>query len=263
MDIKAGKDIVILAGKELVKRGLIARTWGNVSQRLNQKTMLITPSGRDYLSLRQEDIVAVDIETLEYTGDVKPSSEKAVHASCYKLKNAGFVIHTHQTYASVISACEIDGFDCDLENYPLLGGRVEVASYGLPGTKKLNAGVEAALKKTKGQAVVMKHHGALCFGSNYEETFEAATQLEAASKAYIEETYKMVSGESQADAMAIAKYVVALNGNIVAEAKTGSTLPETKEANIVINASDDVVALSHMKKPLRPMVDDFAQIRGR
>ncbi len=262
MDINQAKDIVIKAGKELVARGLIARTWGNVSQRLDEKTMLITPSGRDYLSLTPAVIVPVDIATLEYSGEVKPSSEKAVHASCYRIKNAQFVIHTHQLYASVVSACGIDSFETD-KKFNLLGGRVIAAGYGLPGTKKLNENIEIALAQTNGHAVIMKHHGALCFGSSFEETFEAAKQLEDACKVYIEEKFKQVSGEKYADPTAMAKFALALNGILVEQLETrGIELNSNKRENAVINTELEVVALSYLKKPLRPMVDDFAQIVG-
>ena len=56
MDILQAKEIVIAAGKKLVETGLIARTWGNVSCRIDQNYFAITPSGRDYLSLTPEDI---------------------------------------------------------------------------------------------------------------------------------------------------------------------------------------------------------------
>ena len=261
MDTNQAKDIVIRAGKELVNRGLIARTWGNVSQRLDEKTMLITPSGKSYQALTRQDIVPVDIDTLEYTVNVKPSSEKAVHASCYRSKNAQFVIHTHQSYASIISACGIDGFDTD-NQYPLLGGRVLLAAYGLPGTKKLNAGVEQALKETQGHAIIMKHHGALCFGDSFEETFETAKQLEEACKAYLEKKYKQVSGDRFADRSAMAKFVLAMNGVLTGELETRGVELKGKHENVLINTSLEAVALSYLKKPLRPMVDDFAQIVG-
>ena len=135
MNINEAKDIVIKAGRELVAQGLIARTWGNVSQRVNENTMAITPSGRDYLSLKREDIVLVNIETLEYEYDVKPSSEKGVHAACYKNKDVNFVIHTHQECASVISSCGVSSIDVD-EGYTYLDKKVLCSPYGLPSTKK-------------------------------------------------------------------------------------------------------------------------------
>ena len=109
MDINTAKQEVIDAGKELVEKGLISRTWGNVSYRLDDKNFVITPSGKPYETLTPEQIVQVSIETLEHEGDVKPSSEKGVHAEVYKARpEINFVIHTHQTNASIMSSLGSD-----------------------------------------------------------------------------------------------------------------------------------------------------------
>ena len=105
MDILEAKKIVVEAGKQLVKTGLIARTWGNVSCRISDTQFVITPSGRAYESLTPDDIVLVNMADLSYEGDIKPSSEKGIHAQCYLHRpEIGFVIHTHQANASIVSA---------------------------------------------------------------------------------------------------------------------------------------------------------------
>jgi L-fuculose-phosphate aldolase len=73
--------------------------------------------------------------------------------------------------------------------YPLLGKEIICAAYGLPGTGKLAKGIAQALRKSSGNTVIMKHHGALCFGINEEEAFMAATQLEEACEAVIAARY--------------------------------------------------------------------------
>ncbi|MBR2893750.1 MAG: class II aldolase/adducin family protein, partial [Clostridia bacterium] len=108
MDILEAKEIVIKAGHELLKAGLIVRTWGNISCRIDDKSFVITPSGKAYDTLTPDDIVLVNIADLSYDGDVKPSSEKGIHASCYELRpDMNFVIHTHQKNASVVSTLGI------------------------------------------------------------------------------------------------------------------------------------------------------------
>ena len=70
MDIIQAKEIVIAAGKKLVETGLIARTWGNVSCRIDDQSFVITPSGKAYESLTPDDIVLVRMDDLSYDGDV-------------------------------------------------------------------------------------------------------------------------------------------------------------------------------------------------
>ena len=65
---------IIRCGKELADSGLIQGTWGNISVRLDDKYMLVTPSGLDYLRLTPKDMVKVEIATLNYEGDLKIES---------------------------------------------------------------------------------------------------------------------------------------------------------------------------------------------
>ncbi|MBQ8016337.1 MAG: class II aldolase/adducin family protein [Clostridia bacterium] len=186
MDVLTAKKLVIEAGERLVETGLIARTWGNVSCRVDDKTFVITPSGKPYIGLTPDDIVEVAINTLEWGGNVKPSSEKGIHAEVYKqFPEAGFVIHTHQKVASAVSALSNGIEKVTGEAAKLIGERIFLGGYGLPGTKKLRKGVTNALKLSPSKAVIMAHHGALCFGKDSEEAFQVANSLESVCKDYI------------------------------------------------------------------------------
>ena len=179
MDVLTAKKLVIEAGERLVETGLIARTWGNVSCRVDDKTFVITPSGKPYIGLTPDDIVEVAINTLEWGGNVKPSSEKGIHAEVYKeFPEANFVIHTHQKVASAISALSNGIEKVAGEAAKLIGSVIHMGGYGLPGTKKLKKGVTNALRLSPSKAVIMAHHGALCFGKDSEEAFQVANMLE-------------------------------------------------------------------------------------
>jgi L-fuculose-phosphate aldolase len=196
MNIQESKETVILAGKRLVESGLIARTWGNVSCRISDSHFVITPSGRDYLSLTTDEIVEVAISDCSYSGNIKPSSEKRIHAEVYKLHpEVNFVIHTHQNNASFVSVLDMDTIDVS-NKYHSLCGEVVCAAYGLPGTKKLRGNVAEALAVSKGKAVIMKNHGALCFGIDYEETFKVTQELEAACEDFIRDKSLEAIGKS-------------------------------------------------------------------
>lgn len=186
MELLEAKNLVIEAGVKLVETGLIARTWGNVSCRVDDKTFVITPSGKPYIGLKPEDIVEVAIEDLAWSGDVKPSSEKGVHAEVYKeYPEANFVIHTHQKIASAVSVLKEGINTVAGEAQKIIGNNVLLAAYGLPGTKKLKKGVTEALKKSPSKAVIMAHHGAVCYGATFEEAFEVAASLENLCTQYI------------------------------------------------------------------------------
>ena len=189
---KQAEEILLKACRELVDSGLIARTWGNVSIRLSKDLFLITPSGRAYETLEASDLVTVKIRDLSYKGDVKPSSEKEIHASVYKLRpEVDFVVHTHQPNASALSVLGED-FPLTESNGNLraerivtpeekesLGAIIPTAQYGISSTKPLAANVRRAIRRNPDANVfLMKSHGALCFGADYEEAFKAAYTLE-------------------------------------------------------------------------------------
>lgn len=112
-DEKYLREALVRCGKALVEKGLVQGTWGNISVRLDEKYMLTTPSGLDYMRLTPDDMVKVDIDTLKYEGDKKPTSEKGLHGAIYKNReDIGAVIHTHSKYCSVFAAAG-RGHACD------------------------------------------------------------------------------------------------------------------------------------------------------
>lgn len=185
MEITEAKKQVIKAGKELVEKGLIARTWGNVSCRTDEEHFVISASGKNYETLTEDEVIELNME-LEYEGDIKPSSEKKIHREIYRLReDAGFVIHTHQHNASAVSAMGLEAIRLDKE-YEYIGNFVLCAGYGLPGTDRITNRVRETVKESPGNAVIMSNHGAVCFGKNYEEAFKAAENLEEACGRYLE-----------------------------------------------------------------------------
>lgn len=185
MDEMEARKLICESGRRLVEKGLVSRTWGNISIRLNEKTMLITPSGRTYEDLKPEEIVQVQIDSLKYEGNIKPSSEFVLHTEIYKQrKNVNAVIHTHQMNASTVAAAhrEVPPILDDMAQ--IIGPSVRVAEYALPGTKKI---VKKTVRALQGRnAALMANHGAVCIGRDMEEAFVVCEVLEKACKAFIE-----------------------------------------------------------------------------
>jgi len=176
---------IIEGGLRLVKEGLVARTWGNISIRVDETHMLITPSGRTYEDLTPDDIVLVNYHTSKHEGNIKPSSEKELHCEIYRTrKNIHAVVHTHQMNASTVAAAhrEVPPILDDMTQ--IIGPTVRVADYALPSTKKITKKTVRALKGRK--AALMANHGAVCIGRDLEEAFVVCQVLEKACKAFIE-----------------------------------------------------------------------------
>lgn len=170
---------IIEACKKLCDFGLVERTWGNISARLDDEYFLITPSGIAYESLCENDLVKVRINDLSYAGNILPSSEKGVHAAIYKAKaSVNFIVHTHQKAATV---CSISGNDLNTADFEALGSITPCSEYALPSSVELMESVYKAVTRANDcKAALMRNHGVVCFGKNNVECFDAALALEEA-----------------------------------------------------------------------------------
>ena len=235
MDILTAKEIVIRAGKQLLATGLIARTWGNVSCRIDNKSFVITPSGKAYDSLTPDDIVLVNMEDLSYDGDVKPSSEKGIHAQCYLLRpECNFVIHTHQKNASVVSVLGYDINNISGESRDIIGDNVPLAAYGLSGTGKLRKAVVNALTRSDSKAVIMRHHGAVCLGKDYDEAFAITAELEKVCERFVFERYQELTNKAAEGFQDIRDYVAELKARAALPAPQIEALDSERAGNVVI-----------------------------
>ena len=105
------KEAVCAANLELVKRGVVIYTWGNVSGIDREKgLMVIKPSGVPYESMTAGDMVAVDAETGETVeGKWKPSSDTETHLALYRaFPEIGGVAHTHSVNAAAFAQAGLD-----------------------------------------------------------------------------------------------------------------------------------------------------------
>lgn len=271
------RERLLQAAALLTERRLIERTWGNLSLRLSDTEMLITPSGLAYDTLREDQLVAVDLRDGSYTGPVKPSSERGIHADAYRLRpQVNFIIHTHQYYASILSTAgaALTGF-----SHPLLGKRVPCAAYGLPGTKGLRRAVAAELTAWPDcRAFLLRGHGALCLGRDLEDAFAAAAALEEVSEARFRD---MTGGPEVPPALLQLgvsrrqgdRFSLEANGSCRLYPVRGGVLPPAAALHAAVyragpfrsaafEAAPEVRAVSGWGRTLRPYLDDLAQIAG-
>lgn len=189
------QSIVWDAGRRLHREGLVARTWGNLSLRVGADLFVITPSGIAYEHMRPEQIVPVSLWDLSYTGKLKPSSEKGMHAAIYRDRpEIAAVIHTHQSAASSVAAARKDIREIPEQARGVLGAVVRTAAYALPGTRKLAKATVRALQGSN--AALLANHGAVCAGRNMAEAFTVCTELETLCQAFIESAVMTFAGRA-------------------------------------------------------------------
>jgi L-fuculose-phosphate aldolase len=197
MNIEEAQQTVVETSRRLVDDGLIVGTWGNVSIRVDNNTMVVTPTGMGYADLTAADIPVVAIDDGKYTGP-KPSAECALHRAVYRDRpKAGAVIHTHAQNASTVATAKRELPPVIEDMAQIIGPSVRVADHAFTGTKKM---IRGAIKAMKGRnAVLLANHGAICLGRDIEQAYTCCLVLEKACRSFIE-------GEFLGGATSISKF---------------------------------------------------------
>ena len=183
-DERAVRQKIIAFCREMNATGLNQGTSGNISARF-ERDMLITPSGVPYAELEPELIVRATLEgdEPEWSGDMKPSSEWHFHRAILKAKpEQGAVVHTHSTFATVLSIARRDIPACHYMIAAFGGPTVRCAEYATFGTPELSANVIRAMEDRS--ACLLANHGMIACGANLDKAMWAAVELETLSRQY-------------------------------------------------------------------------------
>ena len=155
---------IIEIGFKLLDRKLVAGSWGNISMKIDKDCYAITPSGRPYDLLEEEDIVIVNSNGIKLAGSGIPSSELFLHLAIYKkYPTFNAIIHTHSIYASACAAMHRQIPPLLEDTAQISGGSIKVAKYALAGTKELAENAVEAMGMSN--AVLLANHGAVCCGT--------------------------------------------------------------------------------------------------
>ncbi len=172
---------IVATGKLLTEKHLVAGSWGNISCKIGESIYAVTPSGKGYTSLTDEDIVIIDQQCDTVWGRHVPSSESKLHVAVYSAyPEAQAIIHTHSIYASALAAMRKPIPPIIEDIVQIIGGSVNCAEYALPGTQQLAANAVSALAGRK--AVLLANHGAVCWGKSLEDALIVAEVLEKAAQ---------------------------------------------------------------------------------
>jgi L-ribulose-5-phosphate 4-epimerase len=175
---------IIHAALELKEYRLIAMSGGNVSLRIDDGHILVTPSGMNYEGMVEDDVIVMDIDGNIVEGKRRPSVDTVALLYIYKnMPNVNSIIHTHQAYATAVGLIQ-DEFPVvvtTLANVTL--GAVKVAPYSSPAS--LNMGIETVENIGDKRAVILKHHGVVTVGGTLKEALYAAVYMEDAARTYL------------------------------------------------------------------------------
>ena len=172
---------------EMERRGLVAGSSGNASVRLapadDGERYLITPAGLPYDQMTPDALVEVDENIEPVGGEGIPSTESALHLGIYRRRaDIGAVFHTHSLYASISAVVGKPIPPIVDEMVLYLGGPVEVAEYGFPGTEELAEAAAEGLGDRR--AVLLRNHGMCAVGETVEAALRNAVLVERVAQIY-------------------------------------------------------------------------------
>jgi ribulose-5-phosphate 4-epimerase/fuculose-1-phosphate aldolase len=180
------KRIVLEAARQMLARGLVVGTSGNISLRLGGKRpmLAITPSGTHYDLLTVDDIQIVDFNGQSIEGNLPPSMEIMLHIGIYQArKNINAIIHTHSIYASVAAVADQEIPPILDDQVAFLGGEIKLAGHAVSGSPQQVTAVIGALGDRSG--ALLANHGAVGTGRTMRDAFTACELIEKTAKIYL------------------------------------------------------------------------------
>jgi L-fuculose-phosphate aldolase len=168
---------LIRAARELLAKGLTVGTAGNLSARMPDGSICLTPSSLSYETMTIDDLVVCDLDGTVLEGTRNPTSEKSLHLECFRLyDHVGAVIHCHPIYATMFAVTH-QPIPAVIEEFIVyVGGDVPCAPYRQTGSDDLGRTVAAALDGK--HATLMANHGLLACGANPDKALHTAELVE-------------------------------------------------------------------------------------
>ncbi|MCD6577783.1 MAG: class II aldolase/adducin family protein [Anaerolineaceae bacterium] len=169
-------------GKRLYAVGFMTGSDGNLSTILNDNEILITPSRLCKGFLTPDQIVKIDRQGNQLSGDYPPTSEVAMHLAAYQERpDICAVAHCHPP---ILVAFTVAGIDLPSDVLPevevMFGGRIPLAAYATPGSPELANSIRESIRIRENSAVLLDHHGLLTVG---RDIYQAAIKVEHAEAA--------------------------------------------------------------------------------
>jgi len=177
MDENKLKLDIVEIGKRMYARNYVASNDGNMSIRISDNEILITPSGVSKGYMSPEDMLKVDMDGNLLEGHLKPSSEMKMHLEVYKKRPDVFaVVHAHPQKATAFAVAHQCFDKITLPEIVFSLGKVALAEYGTPSTYEIPKAVAKHIMDS--DALLLANHGALTVGKDIFDAYYKMETLE-------------------------------------------------------------------------------------
>jgi L-ribulose-5-phosphate 4-epimerase len=178
------REEIVNAGRDLFNKGILENNEGNISLRIPKKDeLLITPTGNNYQTFTADQIVHITFDGTALSSGKLPSTEVKLHSVLYKSRpKVKCVIHTHSTYASMLSIVRKNIPIIMEEQVIYLGGSIDISPYGEAHTDDIGESALIALGYKNG--ALLANHGVIVCGKSIPNAVKNAEFVEKLAKVY-------------------------------------------------------------------------------
>jgi len=164
------REEIVRFGRRLYERGFVAATDGNLSVRLDEGRLLITPTCMCKGMMEADDLVVVDLGGHLLEGRRNVSSEVAMHLLIYRMRpEVCSIVHAHPPTATGFAAAGIALEQPLISEVVLTLGSVPLAKYACPGSADLSDSLRPLVAHHN--AILMANHGVVTYGDSIEQAF--------------------------------------------------------------------------------------------
>ena len=176
MDEQSARKLIVEIGKLLYERSYVVSSDGNVSIRLDENTVLATPTMTCKGRMTEDCLALTDMEGRPLS-DKRASSELAMHLLIYKMRpDIKAVCHAHPPHGTAFAVAGLAIDKPILSEVILTLGCVPLTDYGTPSTNELTEAMKPFVEHHN--ALLMANHGAVAYGDDLWQAFDRLETLE-------------------------------------------------------------------------------------
>ncbi|MGB9774369.1 MAG: class II aldolase/adducin family protein [Bacteroidota bacterium] len=174
------KSEIVEVCHKLYSRGLVAGTDGNVSARLQNGNILITPTSLNKGDVQAQNLILLAPDGKLIEGSGKPSTEVKMHLFIYTSRpDVSAIVHAHPPYATAFAAARVPIDAHVLPEISLMFGTIPLAPYATPSTEEVPQSIAPFVASSN--ALLLSNHGAVTFASSVHEAYLLMEKLEQAA----------------------------------------------------------------------------------
>jgi len=168
---------IVEIGKRVYAKGYVAANDGNISIRISDDEVLVTPTGMSKGFLTTDQLIKVSMSGEQTEGYLRPSSELPFHLKVYALRaDVNAVVHAHPPISTAFAVAGIPLDEMILPEMIVSLGCIPIAEYGTPGTEELVESISGIINTC--DAILLANHGALTVGTDVYSAYYKMETME-------------------------------------------------------------------------------------